>query len=120
VAPRKRHHIPVEPLISASSARRLVLSSDNGCSHTTGSGKILGGVDRRLRECGASFVLSSPLSCECVADRSARSGHPGVRFSLRVGSELRGSCSGIHIIEEVVRRHVACCTPVNNRLGQWT
>lgn len=91
-----------------------------GVRATNRSGKILGGVNRRHRECGTSFVLSPPLSCECTAGRIARCGHPNVRFAVRAGSELRGSCSGIHIIVEVVRRYVALRTPVNNRLGRGT
>lgn len=66
---REGQRTTVEPLIFASSTRRLVQTSDNGCSCATRSGKILGGVNRRHRERGTSFVLLPPLSCERPAGR---------------------------------------------------
>jgi len=82
---RKEQRTSVEPSIRASSARGSMLASDNGCSYANRLGKILGGVDRRLRECGASFVLSPPLSCERAAGR-----HRKVRSPRRTVRRVRG------------------------------
>lgn len=82
---RKGQRTSVEPPVRASSARGSVLASDNGCSCATRSGKILGGVDRRLRERGASFVLSPPLSCKQTAGR-----HRKVRSPRRTVRRARG------------------------------
>jgi hypothetical protein len=75
-------------------------------------------IGRRIKKSRFWTTASSVLNVRLAG--TARSGHPGVRFAVRVGSELRRSCSGIHIIVEVVRRHVALRTPVNNRLRWWT